>query len=126
MATFEEFKNCCLRELHLDLEALDVAFFEPLADVFEWYSKLSLKAQAFVTGLLGRATTNKVFAEALEAFLAKALNKGLAAASKSVTGLLTLASIAVAAGIALGVLLQVAGACTVDPNKSPTPFGVGP
>jgi hypothetical protein len=89
MADFNDFKNCCRIEANLDLEALDVAFFQPIMDICNWFRGLPTAMQAFVSALAsgaGLAVSKGAFAKLLE----KALKMTSAEAAGTLAGALVL------------------------------------
>jgi hypothetical protein len=87
------------------MEALDVAFVQPLKDLFNWWNRQSEFTKAFVnwfTAGLGGA--------ALTAFLAKILQVQVAELGLAVAEALG----AVMVGLALGTVLDILGRCGIQ------------
>lgn len=104
MSTYDDFKQCVKTQGNLDLEALDVMFVEPLKDLFNWWHRQSDSTKAYInwfTAGLGGA--------ALTAFIAKVLGTTAAALSASFAEALG----AVIVGLALGVVVDILGRCTI-------------
>jgi len=98
---FASFKNCMQIQLNLDLEAWDVALWEPMKALVAWWKQQQDFTKLFSGFLLGKG------AKVLSAWIA-----GVAGITEAALALsFAQALIAVAAGIALGTFLDVAGRC---------------
>src|SRR5215813_6555017 len=100
-ADFDAFKQCVKNQTNLDMEVFDVILFQPLKDLLEWWKRQSDTTKQFTTFLAGVAGT------AFTRWIARVAS----IASTEVSGLLAEALVTVAAGLALGVFLDVAGRC---------------
>ena len=99
--TWEDFKQCVRIQGNLDLEAIDVAFVQPLKDLLAWWSRQSAKTQVYISFLTGgSALTGTV----LKAFLKKVVPTGAVDSFYE-------ALAAVLAGVAFGVAMDVMGRC---------------
>jgi hypothetical protein len=101
--THDQFVQCCKTQGNLDLEVWDVALWQPLRDVYAWWSRQSSGTQSFTAFLLGRS--QPAFARWI------AVAAGVAEAELGVA--FGAALIAVAAGIGLGTALDVIGRCGI-------------
>jgi hypothetical protein len=98
---FDAFKQCIKVQANLDLEAWDVMLFQPLKDLTAWWSAQSDLTKGwtgFLSGIAGAAFTRWI-----------ARIAGIA--STEIAGLFAEALVTVAAGLALGTFLDVAGRC---------------
>jgi len=102
--TWEDFKRCVRTETGLDMEALDVAFLEPLKDLKAWYERQSSDTKRYVDFL-----TKGLGAATLKGFIAKAVGQSVSALEDAAI----LALVAVFVGIALGVFVDVLGRCGI-------------
>lgn len=102
MSSFDQFKQCMRGEANLDLEAIDVAFIQPLKDLQAWWERQSETTKS----LLGKITAG-VGAGALTAFIAKVLGTTAGALATLVSEALG----AVLVGIGLGLFFAAAGKC---------------
>jgi hypothetical protein len=98
---FESVKGCIKIQLNLDIEAWDIALWQPLKDLCAWWKGQSDFTKAFSVWLA--AHVSKAFA----AWIA-----GVAGITEAaVATAFSQAIIAVLGGIALGTFLDVAGRC---------------
>lgn len=103
--TWEDFKQCVRIQGNLDLEAIDVAFVQPLKDLLAWWSRQSAKTQTYISLLTGGSTlAGTVLKESLKAFLKKVVPTGAVDSFYE-------ALAAVLAGVAFGVAMDVMGRC---------------
>jgi hypothetical protein len=108
MSEFDNFKSCCLTEGHLQLEALDVAFFTPLKDVLDWWDKQGTQMHLFFSSLVGAAA----FSAANKGAVAKLLEL-LGLVSTTLVVAFVDAFLAIVAGISLAAAMQVFSVCLV-------------
>ena len=102
MSSFEDFKQCMMVEANLDLEAIDVAFLQPLKDLEAWWGRQGDATKSLLTKI-----TAGVGAAALTAFIAKVLGttaSGLALAFSEAMG-------AIIVGIGLGLFFAAVATC---------------
>jgi hypothetical protein len=105
MASFDQFKQCMRVEAQLDLEALDVAFIQPLKELQAWWQRQSATTQAYVnlfTGGLGGV--------ALSSFIAKVLRTTVGDLSLAFAEALG----AVIVGVGLGLVVAAMVTCGID------------
>jgi hypothetical protein len=105
VADWDSFKGCLEVQLNLDLEAIDVAFLEPLRDLKAWWDRQSENTKRYInwfTGGIGGAS--------LTAFLARILGttaSALATACAEALG-------ATIVGVALGLFIAALVDCGID------------
>ncbi|MFH9548829.1 hypothetical protein [Streptomyces sp. NPDC017435] len=97
----DDFKECCRIQGGLDLEAVDVAFIQPLKDLHAWWQRQTGSTQAFV-GFFGTG--------ALTAFVAELFKTTASAVAQSFGALVA----AVTLGVGLGVAMDVLGRCKIQ------------
>ena len=102
MSTLDEFKQCMRVEASLDLEAIDVAFVQPLKDLQAWWER-----QSEVTKSLFGKITAGVGAAALSAFIAKVVG----ATVGELTAAFSEALGAIIVGIGLGLFFAALARC---------------
>ena len=102
MTSFADFKQCMQSEARLDLEAIDVAFIQPLKDLQAWWDRQSEPTKALVSKI-----TAGVGAAALTAFIAKVVGKTVGELTTAFSEALG----AVLVGIGLGLFLAAAARC---------------
>lgn len=107
--TFDEFKQCVRIQGGLDLEALDVAFVQPLKELHSWWVRQSAFTQAFANFF-----TAGLGVTSLVAFLAKVLKTAVADLALVFAEALG----AVIVGVALGVVMDVLGRCGIQEVES--------
>jgi hypothetical protein len=98
---FNDFKKCVKIQGHLDLEVLDITLYEPLLDLYKWWTKQSESTRKFITWLAALG------AKPLAAFITRIINLS----EKALAVLLAEALIAVFAGVSFGVVMDVVGRC---------------
>lgn len=102
MASFDDFKRCMKGEANLDLEAIDVAFIQPLKDLQAWWER-----QADATKSLLSKVTVGVGGAALVAFIAKVAGMTAGALTTAFSEALG----AVLVGVGLGLFFAAAARC---------------
>lgn len=104
--TWEDFKECVRTQGNLDLEAMDVAFIQPLKDLCAWWERQSSATKAYINFFtVGLGST------ALVAFLKKVVGAEVAASFSEALG-------AVLVGVSLGVAQDILSRCQLQAVES--------
>jgi hypothetical protein len=106
---FEAFKNCVKIQGNLDLEAWDVMLWEPLKDLYAWWSRQSNPTKAW-TGFLGTVAGTA---------FTRWIGRVAKIAATEVAGAFAEALVAVLAGLALGTFMDIVGRCLQQQLQQP-------
>ena len=105
MASWEDLKQCVRAQANLDLEAIDVAWIQPLKDLQQWWDRQSAQTKSYVNWF-----TAGLGGSSLMAFIVRVA--GVSAAALSATALEALGAVIV--GVGLGLLLAALGQCAIQ------------
>ncbi|HWK47890.1 MAG TPA: hypothetical protein VNT30_24420 [Stellaceae bacterium] len=108
MASWDDFKQCMRAQANLDLEAIDVAWIQPLKDLQLWWDRQGPQTKAYVN-----LFTSGLGGSALIAFIVRVTGASAAALLSSALESLGAVIVGVALGLTLAAMAQC-GIQTVD------------
>ena len=111
MTTFDDFKNCMRTEAHLDFEAIDVAFIQPLKDLDAWWQRQSDDTKRYINVFSGG-----IGGGALAAFIARVLQTTVGALSTAFGEALGAVIVGTSLGLAIAAMVTCGIRDVVPPN----------